>query len=138
MRVLRPASRQGNKFRMTIKILNLESKILNLYAIINSMAKIAVIKTGGKQYLVKENDEIVVDKLPDAKGEVALETLAVFDTEGMNLDLGNPAVKSTTKAQVVEHGHGDKIRIARFKSKVRYRKLKGFRADLTKLKILSI
>jgi large subunit ribosomal protein L21 len=33
---------------------------------------------------------------------------------------------------------GEKIRVARFKSKVRYRKVRGFRPQLTKLKVGSI
>ena len=103
------------------------------------MSKLAVVKTGGKQYLVKENDVIVVDKLDDEKGKkVELETLASFEESGKKIELGAPFLKTRIKAEVVENLQGDKIRISRFKSKVRYRKVRGFRAQLTKLKILSI
>lgn len=101
------------------------------------MAKFSVIKSGGKQYLVGENQEVVVDKLPGkAQDTVELETLAVID--GENLDLGTPVLKQATKAQILEHMKGDKIRVAKFKAKVRYRRVNGFRAELTKIKILSI
>ena len=101
------------------------------------MAKFSVIKSGGKQYLVGENQEVVVDKLPGkARDTVELETLAVID--GENLDLGTPVLKQVTKAQIVEQMKGDKIRVAKFKAKVRYRRVNGFRAELTKIKILSI
>ena len=102
------------------------------------MSKLAVIRTGGKQYLVRENDEIYVDKIAGDHKEVDLETLAVFDDASDDMDLGMPTVKTTIKAQVLENVKGDKIRIAKFKAKVRYRKVTGFRAELTKLKILSI
>ncbi len=103
------------------------------------MVKIAVIKTGGKQYLVKENDIITVDLLPNKEKEtVELETLAIFDDEGKELKLGMPNLKKNVSAEIIRHFKGDKIRVAKFKSKVRYRKVKGFRARLTQLKITKI
>lgn len=102
------------------------------------MSKLAVIRTGGKQYLVRENDEIYVDKIAGDPKEVDLETLAVFDDASDDMDLGMPTVKTSIKAQVIENVKGDKVRIAKFKAKVRYRKVTGFRAELTKLKIISI
>lgn len=102
------------------------------------MSKLAVVKAGGKQYLVKENDEIFVEKVNGDKKKLELETLARIDVDKNLIDLGNPVLKGTTKAELVENVKGDKIRIARFKAKVRYRKVKGFRAQLSKIKILKI
>ena len=103
------------------------------------MAKLAVVKTGGKQYLVKENDEIVVDRIILEKGKmVELETLATLDSEKGTVTLGKPYLKEKTQGEVVDTIKGDKMRVARFKSKVRYRKTRGFRAQLSKVKILKI
>lgn len=103
------------------------------------MAKYAVVKTGGKQYLVKDNDEIVVDRIGvKEKDTVELEALAKFDNEKLDIELGEPFLKQKVSASVMQHLKGDKIRVARFKSKVRYRKVKGFRGALTKLKIVKI
>ena len=104
------------------------------------MGNLAVIKTGGKQYLVKENDEIVVDHVVTDKSakNLELETLAIFEESGKKLEFGNPTLKTKIKAELIENLKGDKIRIAKFKSKVRYRRVKGFRAQLSKLKILSV
>ncbi|MFN4212534.1 MAG: 50S ribosomal protein L21 [Microgenomates group bacterium] len=103
------------------------------------MAKMAVIKTGGKQYLVKENDVIFVDRinLPE-KEKLLLETLAVFDSEGKEIELGAPMLVKKAQAEVLAHVKGEKIRVARFKAKVRYRRVKGFRHQLTQLKITKI
>lgn len=100
------------------------------------MVNLAVVKTGGKQYLVKESDLITVD-LVDAKEKetIELETLATFDNEGKTVELGTPALTKKIKAEVVTHGQGEKIRVAKFKAKVRYRKVMGFRPQLTTLKI---
>jgi large subunit ribosomal protein L21 len=103
------------------------------------MSTLAVVKTGGKQYLVKEGDIITVDRLPNKEKEtVALETLAIFDNEKDLFELGTPKLTKATKSQVVTNLKGDKIRVAKFKAKVRYRRVKGFRPMLTKIKILRI
>lgn len=102
------------------------------------MVRFAVVKTGGKQYLVKENDEIFVDRLPvEEKKTVELETLAVFSDE-KDLEIGTPILAKKIKAVVLENLKGDKIRVAKFKAKVRYRRVRGFRPQLSKIKIEKI
>lgn len=103
------------------------------------MSKFAVVKSGGKQFIVKENDELVVDRMDQKeKDMVELPALAFFDNESGDVELGTPETAKKVKAQVLEQIKGEKIRVAKFKAKVRYRKVKGFRAQLTKLKILKI
>ncbi len=103
------------------------------------MVTYAVVKTGGKQYLVKEGMTITVDQLKVEKGKkVKLETLLKFDEEGKAFELGRPILEEKVSAEVVDNVKGDKIRIAKFKAKSRYRKVRGFRARLTKLKIVKI
>ena len=117
------------------------------------MVTYAVVKTGGKQYLVKEGMTITVDQLnvepasvPQKAGlrrgkegkKVELETLLKFDEEGKAFELGQPLLKEKVSAEVIENVKGDKIRIAKFKAKSRYRKVRGFRARLTKLKIVKV
>lgn len=103
------------------------------------MVTYAVVKTGGKQYLVKEGMTITVDQLNLEKGtKVKLETLLKFDEDGKAFELGQPLLKEKVSAEVMDNIKGDKIRIAKFKAKSRYRKVRGFRARLTKLKIVKI
>lgn len=101
--------------------------------------KYAVVKIGGSQYKVKEGEELDVDKLPLKEGEqVDLgEVLLVVD-DGQ-IKIGQPIVEDLKiKAKILSQFKGEKLRIARFKSKSRYRKVTGFRASLTKIKIESI
>src|SRR3989338_9664364 len=99
----------------------------------------AVIKTGGKQYFVKQGDLLYVDNLNKKVGEkIELITLMTSDENGEKLDLGTPEVKTKVTAEVLENLKSDKVRVARFKAKTRYRKVKGFRANLSKIKIISI
>ncbi len=102
------------------------------------MGKIAVIKTGGKQYLVKEGDEIIVDRVMEKeKNKIELDTLAVFEID-KEIELGTPSLTKKTSAEVLINLRGDKIRIGRFKAKSRFRKVRGFKPFLSKLKILKI
>lgn len=103
------------------------------------MTKYAVIKSGGKQYVVKDNDEIVVDKLDGKENDaVELEALASFDDKTADVEMGNPLLKSKIKASVISQLKGDKVRVAKFGAKVRYRKVTGFRPQLTKIKIAKV
>jgi large subunit ribosomal protein L21 len=102
------------------------------------MTRFAVVKTGGKQYIAKESDFLMVDRLDqNEKDTVELETLAVFDEKG-TVDLGMPALGGKTQATVVAHLKGEKIRISKFKAKVRYRKTTGYRHSMTRIQITKI
>lgn len=101
--------------------------------------KFAVIKTGGKQYVVSENDEVVVDNLnQDVDATIEFEKLAEGDVEAETITLGKPTLPTSVKGKVVENMKGDKIRVARYKSKTRYRKVTGFRPMLSRVKIVSL
>ena len=82
---------------------------------------------------------ITVDQLNLEKGaKVLLETLLRFNEDGKDFELGQPMLKDRVSSEVVDNVKGDKIRIARFKAKSRERKVRGFRARLTKLKIIKL
>lgn len=103
------------------------------------MAVKAVVVSGGKQYLVGQNEEVTVEHLEGAVNDsVSLKTIAIFDTEKDTVDLGMPELKKITSATIIEQGKGEKVRVAKFRAKSRYRKVTGFRPVLTKLKIAKI
>ena len=100
------------------------------------MSQKLVVKISGKQYLVEENDEIVVQKVAGkANDSIDLELLAVLNTDKNSIQMGAPTLSKKVTATVVEQGKGEKVRVAKFKAKVRYRKVTGFRPQLTKIKI---
>jgi len=99
----------------------------------------AVFKTGGKQYKVSEGEILEIDKLPKNPGEEIEfgEVLLVVDNG--EVKIGQPTVPDVKViAKVLEQIKGKKIRVARFKAKVRYRRVKGFRPLLTKIQIKKI
>ncbi len=100
----------------------------------------AVIKTGGKQYLVREGQELVVEKLEIEEGKpVEFNALLLADEEGNEVKIGQPLIAGLViKAVVLEHGRAEKKRIVKYKAKSRYRRHTSHRQPFTKIKIGSI
>jgi len=99
----------------------------------------AIIKTGGKQYLVEPGQTITVETLGTPVGEpVTFETLLIADDNGA-VEIGKPVVVGkTVKGKVLEHGRAKKVHVIKFKSKVRYRRKAGHRQDFTRVKVEAI
>lgn len=98
--------------------------------------KTAVIETGGKQYIVRKDDIIEVEKLAEDKS-VSFEPLLVYDDK--EIAVGQPTVKGgKVTAKVVEQTRGDKVTSIRFKAKKRVNKKRGHRQSYTKLQITEI
>ena len=96
----------------------------------------AIIKTGGKQYLVREGDVIRVEKLNAEEGsEVSFdEVLAINNDE--TLKVGTPTLEgSKVEAKVIKHGKGKKITVFKYKPKKNYRKKQGHRQPFTQVQI---
>lgn len=100
--------------------------------------KKAVIKVGGKQYVVAEKETLLVDLLPEGTKELTLDALLTID--GDKTTVGTPLVKGVkVSAKVVEPlVKGDKIRVIRFKAKKRVHTEMGHRQKYSKIEITSI
>lgn len=103
------------------------------------MSKIAVIKTGGKQYKVKEGQVLSVEKLMAKAGEtVKFDTLLLADSESGEANIGKPSLGEKVEAKIVDQYRGDKILVVKFKNKIRYKRTQGHRQSLTKIEITKI
>jgi large subunit ribosomal protein L21 len=98
----------------------------------------AVVKIGGKQFIVSEKETLMVDLLPEGTKE--LETDALLLIDGDKVTIGAPLVKGVkVKATVVEEKlAGEKLKIIRYKSKKRVHKQTGHRQKYSKIEIVSI
>ncbi len=98
----------------------------------------AVLRIGSSQFIVSPGQEILVDhQVGDAKELTYSDVLATF--EDGQIEIGKPNVSGVTVlAQRIAEEKGDKVRVFKYKAKSRYRKHTGFRAQKTRLKIISI
>ena len=97
--------------------------------------KYAVIQSGGKQYRVSEGDVIEIDRLSLEKEKVSFDNVLLLVSEGV-IKIGKPFITGEkVQASLVENLKGDKIRVSKYKAKVRYRKTIGFRPFLSRVKI---
>jgi large subunit ribosomal protein L21 len=93
----------------------------------------AVVKSGGKQYRVREGQELVVDRLKGEVGE-SVELPVGFVADEKSVDLG----ERTARAEILEHLRGDKIHVYKYKPKKDYRKKTGHRQELTRIRVLEV
>jgi large subunit ribosomal protein L21 len=101
----------------------------------------AVIKTGGKQYKIKEGDILKIEKIAGNPGEKVIfdKVLLVSDEEGKDVMIGKPYLENAkVEAEILEQGKDKKVTIIKYKPKVRYRRKKGHRQMYTKVKVLNI
>ena len=100
--------------------------------------KKAVVKIGGKQFIVTEKETLLVDLLQEGTKELTLDALLVID--GDKTTVGTPTVKGVqVSAKVIEDlVKGEKIRVIRYKAKKRGHKENGHRQKYSKIEITSI
>lgn len=98
----------------------------------------AVVKIGGKQFVVTEKETLLVDLLQEGTKELTLDALLLID--GDKVTVGKPTVKDVkVTAKVVEDlVKGDKVKVIRYKAKKRVHKLNGHRQKYSKIEIVSI
>lgn len=95
-----------------------------------------VVQTGGKQYKVQTGETLDVDRLAHDKGSKFTFDKVLLQVNEGTVSIGKPFLSgANVEAEVIDHVRGDKIRVSKFKAKSRYRRVIGFRADLTRIKI---
>lgn len=101
--------------------------------------KYAVVAAGGKQYKVTEGQVLEIDKINAEPGANYALDKVLLAVDGDSVQIGAPYLENVAvMAKVLEQVKGDKIRVAKFKAKARYRKVQGFRAQLTRVEITSL
>ena len=111
---------------------------------------LAVIKTGGKQYLVTPGEKIKIEKIesktkPSSKEKDKKESQeVVFDQvllleKGNKIEIGNPLVKGAkVTGKIISQGKAKKVIVFKYKAKTRYKKKAGHRQPFTEVEITKI
>jgi len=100
---------------------------------------LAIIKTGGKQYLVSPGQKIKIEKLDDNEGkEVVFDQVLLLEKDG-KVEIGAPLVDGAkVTGKILRQGKAKKVIVFKYKSKKRYKVKKGHRQQFTEVEITEI
>jgi len=102
---------------------------------------LAVIETGGKQYLISPEQKIKIEKIKNAKEgeEIIFDKVLLLVDDKDKVTIGKPYLEGVkVVAQIEKSGRGKKIIVFRYYSKTRYKKKKGHRQPYMKATIKSM
>ena len=103
------------------------------------MTQFAIIRTGGKQYLVSAGQKLKIEKLDAREGEKIVFDEVLLVSDDKKTDVGTPYIKSAkVEAKVLKQGRTKKIIVFKYHAKTRYRKKKGHRQSFTEVEIIKI
>ena len=99
----------------------------------------AIVQCGGHQVKMVPGTTVVVDRLVGAKGQISFDQVLLVEKDGGEVMAGAPFVANARVVAVVDgESRGPKIRIFKKKRRKGMRRSRGFRADLTVLRVKDI
>jgi large subunit ribosomal protein L21 len=99
----------------------------------------AIVNINGVQTRVEPDTVIQVPRLAGEPGAQLTFEQVLLVADGDSLAVGQPYVKGASlTAEVVDHFRGPKIRIFKYKRRQDYRKRRGHRDELTRLRVTGI
>ncbi|UZE93038.1 MAG: 50S ribosomal protein L21 [Candidatus Nealsonbacteria bacterium] len=99
----------------------------------------AIIRTGGKQYIVSPGDKIKIEKINKEEGEKTTFNEVLLLQKGKTLEIGTPLVKKAkVEATIIKQGKSKKVIVFKYKASKRYKVKKGHRQRFTEVEITKI
>jgi len=100
---------------------------------------LAVIKTGGKQYIVTPGQKIKIEKINKKEGEEIVFGEVLLVEKSKKIEIGTPFVKEAeVTGKILSQGKAKKVIVFKYKPKTRYKVKKGHRQPFTEVEIKSI
>ncbi len=100
---------------------------------------LAVIKTGGKQYLVKKGDKIKIEKLEGEVGDKIEFSEVLFQGNEKDVKVGTPHVAGAkVEGKILKQGKDKKVTGVKHKAKKRYKVKFGHRQMVTEVEIVKV
>lgn len=101
--------------------------------------QLAVIKTGGKQYIVTPGQKLKIEKIEASEGDGFIFDQVLLVADGEKFEVGMPILKDAkVEVKILKQGRAPKITILKYHSKTRYRKKIGHRQPFTEVEIIKI
>ena len=99
----------------------------------------AIIETGSKQYRVEKDTVLSIEKLPVEKGVSVTFDRILLTSDGEKISIGTPTVSgASVTAEVLDQYKADKVISFKMRRRHGYRRTRGHRQPLTKVKITGI
>jgi len=99
----------------------------------------AVIKTGGKQYRVAQDDVIVIEKLAAEAGSIVTFEDVLMVGQGADVKVGAPVVAGAkVTGELVAQQKSEKVKVFKKRRRSTYRRKRGHRQNESVVKITSI
>jgi large subunit ribosomal protein L21 len=98
----------------------------------------AVVEIAAQQYTVEPGQILVVPHLPTEPGSIVEFSHLLLVEAGPTALVGTPYVEGCVRAEVLEHGKGEKVIVFKKKRRKGYKRFKGHRQLYTRLRITSI
>lgn len=99
----------------------------------------AVIESGGKQHRVEPGEVLQLEKLDIAEGGTVDFDRVMMIGDGEDVQIGTPYVEGgKVTAEVLSHGHGEKVTIIKMRRRKHYQRKAGHRQAFTEVKIKEI
>jgi large subunit ribosomal protein L21 len=115
----------------------LVAKVFEIIRRVNKMY--AVIRTGGKQYKVQENQALKIEKLDGTQGASVQFDDVLLYSDGESITIGTPNIdNAVVKAHISDQGKSKKTIVFKHKRRKNYRRMKGHRQEYTEVYIDSI
>ena len=100
---------------------------------------LAVIKTGGKQYLVKPGDKIKIEKIEREENKEIIFDQVLLVEKNRKIEIGTPLVNGAkVVGKILRQGKSKKVIVFKYKPKTRYKKKAGHRQLFTEIEITKI
>jgi large subunit ribosomal protein L21 len=100
---------------------------------------LAIIKTGGKQYKVKEGDKIKIEKIEGKDGDSVKFPEILFLGDEKSVKIGTPVLKDgKVEGKILKQGKDKKVWGIKHKAKKRYKVKFGHRQQITEVEITKV
>lgn len=138
---MHPASASSvlGKFRLWASHAICLRRVLKLHCLAIKNIMLAIIRTGGKQYIVSPGEKIKIEKINKKEGDEVTFSEVLLVEKGKKVEIGTPKVSGAKViGKVLKQGKNKKVIVFKYKPKTRYKKKTGHRQAFTEVEIKSI
>lgn len=94
-----------------------------------------IFQLGGRQYLARPRQILEVDKLPGNQKTLSVDKV-LLEVSDSKVEIGKPYLQKTLNFEVLGNVKKEKIRVATYKAKANYRRVKGQKREMSRIRLM--